>query len=161
MLPLSLSALSVPARASSVRGIRRPSIRLWLSDRPSFLDRNLLPAQSPRHHTPKLSTQRLTPSTSTMAIYTSASTTQNGSTAASADFEAGLAAARTHVVPNVVLSKVQQGQLAHSLSIKLVRTIEIVHYAAAGFDAVLIDLEHSSMGLETTSQLSCAALQVG
>jgi hypothetical protein len=73
-----------------------------------------------------------------------------------------LEAARSQVIPNILKNKSLSGKLAHSFSIKLVRTIEIVHYAAAaGYDAVLIDLEHSSMGLETTSQLSCAALQVG
>jgi 2-keto-3-deoxy-L-rhamnonate aldolase RhmA len=76
--------------------------------------------------------------------------------------DAGLTAVRKHVVPNTVKIKLDKGELAHSFSIKLVSTIEIVHYAAAaGYDAVLIDLEHSSMGLEATNQLSCAALQVG
>jgi 2-keto-3-deoxy-L-rhamnonate aldolase RhmA len=74
----------------------------------------------------------------------------------------GLEAARAQAVPNTLKDKTLAGELAHSFSIKLVSTIEIVHYAAAaGYDAVLIDLEHSSFGLETTNQLSCAALQVG
>ncbi|WVR09354.1 hypothetical protein IAU60_006420 [Kwoniella sp. DSM 27419] len=83
--------------------------------------------------------------------------TQNGQSQSD-----GLAAARQAVVPNTIKERIARGELAHSFSIKLVRTVEVVHYAAAaGYDAVLIDLEHSSMGLETTSQLSCAALQVG
>jgi 2-keto-3-deoxy-L-rhamnonate aldolase RhmA len=73
-----------------------------------------------------------------------------------------LALARQAAVPNSLKECVTSGRLAHSFSIKLVKTVEIVHYAAAaGYDAVLIDLEHSSFGLETTNQLSCAALQVG
>jgi hypothetical protein len=73
-----------------------------------------------------------------------------------------LALARQAAVPNRLKECVTSGRLAHSFSIKLVKTVEIVHYAAAaGYDAILIDLEHSSFGLETTNQLSCAALQVG
>lgn len=76
--------------------------------------------------------------------------------------DAGLNAARKYVIPNTVKIKLDKGELAHSFSIKLISNIEIVHYAAAaGYDAILIDLEHSSMGLEATNQLSCAALQVG
>ncbi|WWC92014.1 uncharacterized protein L201_006968 [Kwoniella dendrophila CBS 6074] len=74
----------------------------------------------------------------------------------------GLIAARKAAIPNKVKERILRGELAHSFSIKLVKSVEIIHYAAAaGYDVVLIDLEHSSFGLETTNQLSCAALQVG
>ncbi|KAK6909230.1 hypothetical protein I203_103247 [Kwoniella mangroviensis CBS 8507] len=77
-------------------------------------------------------------------------------------YQEGLAAASKAAVPNTVKERILRGELAHSFSIKLVKSVEIIHYAAAaGYDAVLIDLEHSSLGLETTNQLSCAALQVG
>ena len=73
-----------------------------------------------------------------------------------------LEAARAKAIPNRVLDMLHAGDLSHAFSIKLVHSIEVVHYAAAaGYDAILIDLEHSSFGLETTNQLSCAALQVG
>lgn len=73
-----------------------------------------------------------------------------------------LANARSNVVHNIVKEKTLRGELVHSFSIKLVKNIEIINYAAvAGYDAVLIDLEHSSFGLETTNQLSCASLQAG
>lgn len=76
--------------------------------------------------------------------------------------QTALSKARQHVHVNVVKEKLLKGELAHSFSIKLIGNVEIVFYAAAaGYDAVLIDLEHSSFGLETTNQLSTAALQVG
>ncbi|RSH89692.1 hypothetical protein EHS25_002243 [Saitozyma podzolica] len=74
----------------------------------------------------------------------------------------GLIAARKAAAPNPLKSKLVKGELAHALSIKIISSIEIVGYAAsAGYDCVLIDLEHSSFGLDTTNQLSCAALQLG
>lgn len=76
--------------------------------------------------------------------------------------QTALSDARSKAVANRVLDNLQAGRLTHAFSLKLVKSIEVVHYAAAaGYDAVLIDLEHSSFGLETTNQLSCAALQVG
>ena len=74
----------------------------------------------------------------------------------------GLLMARRTAVPNTLKNRVEAGVLAHSFSIKTFSNIEVVHYAAAaGFDAILVDLEHGSLGLETTNQLSVAALQVG
>lgn len=70
-----------------------------------------------------------------------------------------LTAARQVARRNPLKEKLVAGRLAHALSIKLVSSIEIVGYAAAaGYDCILIDLEHSSFGLEVTNQLSCAAL---
>ena len=66
------------------------------------------------------------------------------------------------VVPNVLKAKLMKGELAHSFSIKIISNVEIIHYAAvAGYDAVLIDLEHSQLSLSTASQLSVVANQVG
>jgi 4-hydroxy-2-oxoheptanedioate aldolase len=73
-----------------------------------------------------------------------------------------LAAARRLAVPNALRNKLINGQLSHALSIKLVSSIEIVGFAAAAkYDSILIDLEHSPFGLDTTNQLSCAALAHG
>lgn len=73
-----------------------------------------------------------------------------------------LDSARQVAVVNPLKNKLVKGQLAHALSIKLVSNIEVVGYAAAAkYDSVLIDLEHSAFGLETTNQLSCAALALG
>jgi 2-keto-3-deoxy-L-rhamnonate aldolase RhmA len=56
----------------------------------------------------------------------------------------------------------QAGLLTHAFSLKMFDNIEVVHYAAAaGYDAILVDLEHGTLDLGKASQLSVAALQVG
>ncbi|WWC60734.1 uncharacterized protein I303_103310 [Kwoniella dejecticola CBS 10117] len=70
--------------------------------------------------------------------------------------------ARAFATPNPLKEKLDAGVLAHALSIKIVSSIEVLGFAkSAGYDACLIDLEHSPFGLETTNQLSCAALSLG
>lgn len=70
--------------------------------------------------------------------------------------------ARKAAIPNTLPNKLINGELAYSFSIKFVNNIEIVHYAAvAGYDAILIDLEHGTLSLDTTAALSITALQVG
>ncbi|WVW85848.1 hypothetical protein I302_107886 [Kwoniella bestiolae CBS 10118] len=70
--------------------------------------------------------------------------------------------AKKFAVSNPLKEKINAGVLAHALSIKIVSSVEVLGFAkAAGYDAVLIDLEHSPFGLETTNQLSCAALNLG
>ena len=74
----------------------------------------------------------------------------------------GLTVARQAVAPNRLKRAVLKGQLAHSFSIKLIANVEVAHYAAAaGYDAILIDLEHSSFGLETCNQLAVHAMATG
>ncbi|OCF75977.1 hypothetical protein I204_03274 [Kwoniella mangroviensis CBS 8886] len=52
--------------------------------------------------------------------------------------------ARKFATPNPLKEKLDAGVLAHALSIKIVRSVEVLGFAkAAGYDAVLIDLEHS------------------
>jgi 4-hydroxy-2-oxoheptanedioate aldolase len=54
------------------------------------------------------------------------------------------------------------GRVASTLSIRLPWGVEIVHAAeSCGFDAIYIDLQHSSLSLETASQMSIAALALG
>lgn len=63
---------------------------------------------------------------------------------------------------NTMREKMKRGEIASTLSIKMVRTIEIPMIAkTAGFDGILIDMEHSSFDLDTTSQLCIAALYAG
>ena len=58
--------------------------------------------------------------------------------------------------------KLLRGEVASTLSIKLVKSVEIAGMAkTAGYDGILIDMEHSSFDLETTSQLCIAALYAG
>jgi 2-keto-3-deoxy-L-rhamnonate aldolase RhmA len=62
-------------------------------------------------------------------------------------------------IPHSMREKLLRGEVASTLSIKLVKSVEIVGMAkTAGFDGILVDMEHSAFDLETTSQLCIAAL---
>jgi 4-hydroxy-2-oxoheptanedioate aldolase len=66
------------------------------------------------------------------------------------------------VVRNNVRERLARGEVASSMTVRLTRSIEIARLAAtAGFDSLYVDLEHSSLSLETTSQICIAALDVG
>lgn len=72
------------------------------------------------------------------------------------------ATARKAGIPNRLKDRIAAGILTHAFSIKMFDNIEVVHFAAAaGYDAILIDLEHGTLDLGKASQLSVAALQVG
>src|SRR5437879_13120677 len=48
------------------------------------------------------------------------------------------------------------------MTVRLVRSIEIARIAkTAGFDSIYVDVEHSSLSLETASQICIAALEIG
>lgn len=58
--------------------------------------------------------------------------------------------------------KLRRGEVASTLVIKMIRTNEIIMIAkTAGYEAIFIDMEHSSIDLESTSQLCLAALCAG
>ena len=66
------------------------------------------------------------------------------------------------VVRNVVKEKLARNELVASMTIRLTRGIEIARLAkTAGFDMIYIDLEHSTLTLDTTGQICLAALSVG
>lgn len=66
------------------------------------------------------------------------------------------------VLRNTFKEKLAMGKVASTLSIRVFGSIEIVQIAkTCGFDALYIDLQHSSLSLQTTSQLSIAALGAG
>ena len=53
---------------------------------------------------------------------------------------------------NSVREKILRDEVAYTLSVKLVRSVELPMMAkTAGFDGILIDMEHSSFDLDTTS----------
>src|SRR4029077_12266756 len=53
-------------------------------------------------------------------------------------------------------------EVVSSMTVRLVRSIEIARLAkAAGFDSIYVDVEHSSLSLETTGQISTAAMEIG
>jgi 2-keto-3-deoxy-L-rhamnonate aldolase RhmA len=65
-------------------------------------------------------------------------------------------------IPHSMLDKLVHNEIAYTLSIKLVKSVEIPGMAkTAGYDGILVDMEHSSFDLETTSQLCIAALYAG
>jgi 4-hydroxy-2-oxoheptanedioate aldolase len=66
------------------------------------------------------------------------------------------------IVRNRVKEKLARDEVVASMTIRLVRGIEIARLArTAGFDMIYIDLEHSTMTLEATGQICLAALSAG
>ena len=66
------------------------------------------------------------------------------------------------ILRNTVKEKLARGEVVASMTVRLVRGIEIARIArTAGFDMLYIDLEHSSFSIETTSQICIAALEAG
>src|SRR6185503_11890325 len=65
-------------------------------------------------------------------------------------------------VLNPLKEKLARGELAASMTVRLVSSVEIVRIAkTAGFDAIYVDLEHSAFSLETTGQIAVMALEAG
>src|SRR5215472_144074 len=63
---------------------------------------------------------------------------------------------------NTVKEKLARDEVVASMTVRLVRTIEIARIArTAGFDTLYVDLEHSSFSLETCGQICMAALEAG
>jgi 2-keto-3-deoxy-L-rhamnonate aldolase RhmA len=66
------------------------------------------------------------------------------------------------IVRNNVKEKLARGEVVASMTVRLVRSIEIARLAkTAGFDTLYVDVEHSSLSYETTSQICIAALDIG
>lgn len=69
---------------------------------------------------------------------------------------------QTPVLLNSIREKLLRNEIASTLSVKLVRSVELPMMAkTAGFDGILIDMEHSSFDLDTTGQICIAALYAG
>ncbi|KAJ4330828.1 hypothetical protein N0V95_009993, partial [Ascochyta clinopodiicola] len=63
---------------------------------------------------------------------------------------------------NSLREKMLKDEVAYTLTVKLIRSVELPMMAkTAGYDGILIDMEHSSIDLATTSQLCIAALYAG
>ncbi len=66
------------------------------------------------------------------------------------------------ILRNNVKDKLARGEVAASMTVRLVRGVEIARLAkTAGFDSLYVDMEHSSFSLETTGQICMAALEAG
>jgi 2-keto-3-deoxy-L-rhamnonate aldolase RhmA len=66
------------------------------------------------------------------------------------------------IVRNNVKEKLARDEVVASMTVRLVRSIEIARIAkTAGFDTIYVDVEHSSLSYETASQICIAALEIG
>jgi 4-hydroxy-2-oxoheptanedioate aldolase len=66
------------------------------------------------------------------------------------------------ILRNNVKEKLARDEVVASMTVRLVRSIEIARIArTAGFDTLYVDLEHASFSLETTGQICMAALEAG
>jgi 2-keto-3-deoxy-L-rhamnonate aldolase RhmA len=66
------------------------------------------------------------------------------------------------ILRNHVKEKLARDEVVASMTVRLVRGVEIARIAAtAGFDTFYVDLEHSSFSFETTAQICMAALAAG
>src|SRR6267142_823833 len=66
------------------------------------------------------------------------------------------------VVHNNVKEKLARGEVVASMTVRLTRSIESARLAkTAGFDSIYVDVEHSSLSLETAGQICIAALEIG
>jgi 2-keto-3-deoxy-L-rhamnonate aldolase RhmA len=66
------------------------------------------------------------------------------------------------ILCNTMKEKLARGEVVSSITVRLVRGIEIARIAkTAGFDSLYVDMEHSSFSFETTGQICMAALAAG
>lgn len=66
------------------------------------------------------------------------------------------------ILRNNVREKLARGEVVASMTVRLVRGIEIARIAkTAGFDTIYVDLEHSTFSLDLTSQICIAAMEIG
>jgi 4-hydroxy-2-oxoheptanedioate aldolase len=68
----------------------------------------------------------------------------------------------TRLLRNPVKEKLSRGEPVFSMTIRLVRTVDIAAIArTAGFDSIYIDMEHSSFPLEAAGQICMACSHLG
>ena len=66
------------------------------------------------------------------------------------------------ILRNNVKEKLKRDEVVASMTVRLVRGVEIARIAAtAGFDTLYVDVEHSSFSLDATGQICMAALEIG
>ena len=66
------------------------------------------------------------------------------------------------ILRNNVKTKLARDEVVASMTVRLVRNVEIARIArTAGFDTLYVDLEHSSFSLDTCGQICMAALEAG
>jgi 2-keto-3-deoxy-L-rhamnonate aldolase RhmA len=66
------------------------------------------------------------------------------------------------ILRNNVKEKLARDEVVASMTVRLVRSIEIARIArTAGFDTLYVDVEHNNFSFDTTGQICMAALEVG
>jgi 4-hydroxy-2-oxoheptanedioate aldolase len=66
------------------------------------------------------------------------------------------------ILRNAVKEKLARDEVVASMTVRLVRSVEIARIArTAGFDTLYVDLEHSSFSVDTCGQICMAALEAG
>jgi 2-keto-3-deoxy-L-rhamnonate aldolase RhmA len=66
------------------------------------------------------------------------------------------------ILRNNVKEKLARDEVVASMTVRLVRTVEIARIArTAGFDTLYVDMEHSSISLEACAGICIAALEAG
>jgi len=66
------------------------------------------------------------------------------------------------VITNNVSARLAANEVALSMQVRLVESIEIAQIArTAGYDSLYVDVEHSTIGLRQTGQICMAALAAG
>ena len=66
------------------------------------------------------------------------------------------------ILRNNVKDKLARNELVVSMTVRLVRGIEIARIVkTAGFDTLYVDLEHSAFSLDLTSQICMSAMEIG
>jgi 4-hydroxy-2-oxoheptanedioate aldolase len=66
------------------------------------------------------------------------------------------------ILRNNVKEKLARDEVVASMTVRLVRNVEIARIArTAGFDTLYVDLEHSSFSIDTCGQICMAALEAG
>lgn len=68
----------------------------------------------------------------------------------------------TPLLRNPVKEKLSRGEPVYSMTVRLVRTVDIASIArTAGFDSIYIDMEHSSFSVEAAGQICMACNSLG
>ena len=66
------------------------------------------------------------------------------------------------ILRNNVKEKLARDEVVASMTVRLTRSVEIARIAkTAGFDSLYVDLEHSSMSIDTCGQICVAAMEAG
>ncbi len=68
----------------------------------------------------------------------------------------------TPLLVNRVAQRLNAGQVAISMSVRIVDSIEVAQVAfASGYDSLYVDMQHGAMSLRTTGQICIAAIALG